>query len=178
MISELSQNYGESILFSSLLARIDQQGVDRVRRLVLFAATLLAATSLSFLSSSPASAASLCGQYNPDWSVVQTIYPSEKNNTGNINYGAAVQFLRYNPDPALNVVRIVNLQANGKSGVLGKAGTSSGGAQLGQTGDIGVAPTGAWCSDIEYGLNYWVCGYLGYSIGSVFYTTGDRCIHY
>jgi hypothetical protein len=68
------------------------------------------------------------------------------------------------------LIRGANLIANGKSGLIVKGGTTGGGYQLGQSGGIGSAPYGGWCSNVTYGP---VWGYLGFWAGGKWWRTGD-----
>ncbi|CAJ62938.1 hypothetical protein FRAAL4296 [Frankia alni ACN14a] len=53
------------------------------------------------------------------------------------------------------IVQFRNLRPNGKYAVLGQVGTTPNGSDLGQTGTIGSAPGGAWCSETFTGTNIW-----------------------
>jgi hypothetical protein len=65
------------------------------------------------------------------------------------------------------LVQFRNVLANGKTNVVGKVGRAENGTDLGQTGSIGAAPRGAWCSSILRGDYIWSS--LSYQAGGVDY---------
>jgi hypothetical protein len=69
------------------------------------------------------------------------------------------------------VIRGANLRADGKTGLIVKGGTAAGANNLGQSGSIGSAPTGGWCSDRTTNATIW--GYLGYWAGGTWWRTGN-----
>lgn len=138
-----------------------------MRKRAVTAIVTLVFAALSIFLTSPANAASLCsGNPISGWSTVVSVYP--RTSSGQIDYGADAQVLQ-NSGTGNRVIRLRNLVANGKSSLLGIAGTTLGGNQYGQTGTIGTAPSGAWCSD-QGPPGTAISGRLTYWIGTASYT--------
>jgi hypothetical protein len=137
----------------------------RPRRLLVVALVGVAASVLTFVGASPASASQgFCSQNLPGWQIVpadpsgasqSARYPQDEN--GQQDGAAEVVIWGRSAGPSLAqfVVQFRNLRPNGKYDVLGQVGTVRNGTDLGQTGTIGSAPGGAWCSENFTGTNIW-----------------------
>ncbi|WP_261556411.1 hypothetical protein [Frankia tisae] len=137
----------------------------RLRRLLVVVLVGVAASILTFVGASPASASQgFCSQNLPGWRIVPldssatdptARYPQDEN--GQQDGAAEIVIWTRSAGPSLSqfVVQFRNLRPNGKYAVLGQVGTVRNGADLGQTGTIGSAPAGAWCSESFTGTNVW-----------------------
>lgn len=140
------------------------------RPLMLALSVLAVAVPVFFIGSSAAYAAGPCttsSLSSQGYSLTQIAWPYANNGTLRTT-DARLEFWRRSDGTV--VIRGANLVADGKTGVVMKGGTTSGGAELGQSGSIGTAPSGGFCANPHYGRNY---GYLGFYIGSRYYATGD-----
>ncbi|WP_261568612.1 hypothetical protein [Frankia gtarii] len=154
----------------------------RLRRLLVVALVGVAASVLTFAGASPASASQgFCSQNLPGWQIVpvdssvtndSVRYPQDEN--GQQDGAAEIVIWARSVGPSLSqfVVQFRNLRSNGKYAVLGQVGTVRDGADLGQTGTIGSAPGGAWCSESFTGTNVWAN--LIYSAGGHQYGETDQ----
>ncbi len=136
----------------------------RKRAVIAISALIFAVLSISWAS--PASAQGPCsGGTISGWYIDASAYP--RSAFGVYDYGAAAQILQ-NSTTGQRVIRFRNLIANGKYNLLGVAGYNLYGNQYGQTGSIGTAPNGAWCSNVGPASTA-IAGHLLYYIGSVRY---------
>ncbi|WP_248813686.1 hypothetical protein [Frankia sp. AgPm24] len=150
----------------------------RLRRLLAVALAGVAASVLTFVNASPASASQgLCSQNLPGWQIVPddpsapnppARYPQDENGQQDGAAEVVIWGRWAGPSLAQFVVQFRNLRPNGKYAVLGQAGTVRNGTDLGQTSTIGPAPGGAWCSETFTGTNVWAN--LAYSAGGHQYT--------
>ncbi len=133
----------------------------RLRRLLVVVLVGAAASVLTLAGASPASASQgLCSQDLPGWRIVPldstaTRYPQDEN--GQQDDAAEIVMWVRSAGPSLGqfIVQFRNLRPNGKYAVLGQVGSVPNGTDLGQTGTIGSAPGGAWCSETFTGTNIW-----------------------
>jgi hypothetical protein len=127
----------------------------KFRRLAAIGVALATAFGASMLAAAPASADGYCGQIlTGGWSQVKTNsdgspwhpwYPQSWD--GSVDTSAEVVLWgKKTGDGGDLLIQFRNLGANNKTDIVGKVGTSQDAHDLGITGDIGVAPNGAWCS--------------------------------
>ncbi|CAO5167064.1 conserved exported hypothetical protein [Frankia sp. AiPs1] len=149
----------------------------RLRRLTAVGATLLltSLTSLGVLvGASPASADGYCPRTLSGWQIAK---PEVAGQTSPFHPLAAdgrpdlgseiIVYGRPSAGSSQLLVQFRNTQANGKSNVVGRVGRSDNSSDLGQTGTIGLAPNGAWCSSVVHGTYIWSS--LSYQAGGVSY---------
>jgi hypothetical protein len=146
----------------------------RIRTWTAMAVAMLVAPFALLLGASPASADGYCPRNLSGWRIAA---PEVKGQTtpfhplsadGRPDLGAEViVWGRPSVGGSQLLVQFRNVLANGKSNVLAKAGRADNGNDLGQTGSIGAAPAGAWCSSVLHGDYIWSS--LSYQAGGVSY---------
>ncbi len=109
--------------------------------------------------STPTRTQNLCGQPSSPWTLREQ----------NAGPGARVEVWQ---QQNTLLVRLANLQTNGKTNVFGEAGSTRQGNDLGRTASIGDAPSGGWCSDTGTG---YIWGALSWDVNGTHYWRAIAC---
>ncbi|SBW26421.1 hypothetical protein [Protofrankia symbiont of Coriaria ruscifolia] len=145
------------------MVRINPRGLSASRRRqATILTTLVTAAALTVglsVVAAPAQAQDLCGQPSSPWSLREQ----------NAGPGARVEVWQ---QQNTLLVRLANLESNGKTNVFGEAGSTRQGNDLGRTASIGDAPSGSWCSDTGTG---YIWGALSWDVNGTHYWRAIAC---